>query len=150
MNAGHRGWNRQPEGGCSRLGGSPGGTSFMRVAFSGSGSEIAASRAWVYGWRGVRRSSPPGACSMISPPQQLQDPHAHGGVQHGARLVSHDQLWLEDHRAGDDEALLLPAAEHVREAGQEVVERSKFDLVQDLADAPEPLLLAPCPRDRRR
>ena len=37
-----RGWKRQPEGGLTRLGGSPGGTSRKTRAFSGSGSAMGA------------------------------------------------------------------------------------------------------------
>ena len=58
--------------------------------------------------------------------QQLQDFHAHRGIQHRDRFVRHDQLRLQDHGPGDHHALLLPAAEHVRELLQEVVHRVSF------------------------
>src|SRR5215216_1636757 len=52
MKCGQRGWKRQPVGGLTRLGGSPGGTSLKVSALRASGSEVAASNARVYGCNG--------------------------------------------------------------------------------------------------
>ncbi len=48
--------------------------------------------------------------------QQLHDLHLAGYIQRADRLVAHQQLRREDHRAGDADALALAAAEFVRVA----------------------------------
>src|SRR5215216_3254028 len=53
IKCGQRGWKRQPVGGLTRLGGSPGGTSLNVSALFASGSEVAASNARVYGCNGL-------------------------------------------------------------------------------------------------
>src|SRR5215212_8634519 len=64
MKCGQRGWKRQPDGGLTKLGGSPGGTSLNVSALCASGSEVAASKAWVYGCRGFSSRRRVSAFSM--------------------------------------------------------------------------------------
>ena len=49
---GHLVWNRQPDGGATRLGGAPRPRSVTGVARSGSGAALSSS--CVYGWAGSR------------------------------------------------------------------------------------------------
>ena len=53
--------------------------------------------------------------------QLIEDGRAQRRVDHRHRLVGHDQARLEQHRAGDHDALALAAAELVREAPEGVL-----------------------------
>ena len=64
--SGQRGWNAQPSGGSAASGISPRGRSRATVR-SGSGSGIALSSAFVYGWRGLAKISSVGPISTIRP-----------------------------------------------------------------------------------
>ena len=65
--------------------------------------------------------------------EELDDLHLHGHVEGGGRLVEDDELRLQDHGAGDGDALALAAGELVRVAlGGGGVEA---DLVEDGGDA---------------
>src|SRR5712691_5937796 len=65
MAYGHRGWNRQPLGGASRLGGAPRAASLAGSARSGSGA--AESRSCVYGCAGLSVRVTLGAASTSCP-----------------------------------------------------------------------------------
>ena len=52
---------------------------------------------------------------LLKPPQEVQDLCLHGHVQRRDWLVTDDQLWLGCQRAGDPDALALPAGKLVRE-----------------------------------
>ena len=56
------------------------------------------------------------AVLRLQPAQQVDDLHLDGHVEGGGRLVEDDELRLQDHRAGDGDALALAAGELVRVA----------------------------------
>ena len=62
----HRGWNRQPDGGLTRLGGEPGIGTSDSLTYSKSGAERTSPS--VYGWRGSSRTSRTSPRSTSCPP----------------------------------------------------------------------------------
>jgi len=67
--------------------------------------------------------------------QQVEDFGAHRYIEHRYRLIGDQQLGLEDERAGDADALALPARQIVRVAVKEVLRRLQADFRQRRRDA---------------
>ena len=65
--------------------------------------------------------------------QEVDDLPLHGEIERRGRLVEQDELRVEHQRAGDGDALPLPAGEFVREAVQRV--RVEPDIGERAADA---------------
>ena len=91
--------------------------------------------------------------------QEVDDLPLHGKIERRGRLVEQDEFRVEHQRAGNGDALALPAGEFVREAVERV--RIEPDIDQRAADAlvalaalpPIPLTISPssmiCFTDRR-
>ena len=73
------------------------------------------------------------AVVLLQPAEEVDDLHLHRHVEGAGRLVEHDELRLQDHRAGDGDALALAAGELVRVAVRGL--RVEPDLAQDRGDA---------------
>ena len=68
--------------------------------------------------------------------QHVDDVSTHGHIQHGHRLVRHDERWVQQHGPEDGDALQLAAGKLVRVAGDVVLRRPQPRPFQDIqADA---------------
>ena len=66
-----------------------------------------AERAWRVGWLSPAPGPGPLVQSFLQGMQELQNLDTHGSIQHGYRLICHNQFWLKDHGTRDHNTLLL-------------------------------------------
>ena len=82
------------------------------------------------------------AVRLLQVAQQVDDLLLHGAVERRGRLVEDDELRVQDHGAGDGDALALAAGEFMRIAV--APGRIEPHLLEGLRGAPVALLAARC------